>query len=72
MLRFSDLVIRCERCKGEGHYKEIRSQSRMSTTTYEGPCEVCGGVGGEITEQGREFERFMDFLRSRRYPSWVS
>jgi hypothetical protein len=70
MLHFDDLVERCERCNGVGHYTEVRHQSALSRSTYQGPCEVCGGVGGKMTEQGKELERFLQFLRSHRYPQW--
>ena len=68
MLRFADLVERCERCNGAGRYTEVRSQSALMRSTYEGPCEVCGGVGGKITDQGRELQKFVQFLQSHHYP----
>lgn len=66
MLRFDDLVERCVRCKGAGRYREVRSQSAFMSSTYEGPW----GVGGKITEQGRELQKFFQFLQSHRYPQW--
>lgn len=62
MSRFDDFVERCDRCQGLGQYTKIRCQNALSMSTYQGPCEVCRGIGGKITEQGIELERFLCFL----------
>jgi DnaJ-class molecular chaperone len=58
MLRYEDLVLECTRCGGTGWYREGDGRSGR-----EGTCPNCGGLGGQLTEQGRELAKFTAFLR---------
>jgi DnaJ-class molecular chaperone len=60
-LRYEDLVRECRRCEGSGWLKEGVDGEEGSKA--KGVCPHCGGNGGQLTEQGRELAKFIDFLR---------
>ena len=60
-LRYEDLVRECRRCGGAGWLKE--GADGVEGSKSKGVCPHCGGSGGQLTEQGRELAKFVDFLR---------
>lgn len=65
-LKLENLYIECEKCKGSGEYTETLSEGRMRSSRS-GPCDACGGRGGQLTEAGKVIKRFLGVLKSKPY-----
>ncbi len=67
-LQMSDLFPKCEKCDGEGSYKETRGKRGTfgSQSISVGPCDACRSAGGHLTETGKTLQEF--FLMLQRNP----
>jgi len=65
-IKFEDLFAICPKCHGEGFVKEAPLQVVVEVTEtggHSGPCAVCGGKGGELTESGMAVKRLMEKIQ---------
>jgi hypothetical protein len=62
-IKFEDLFAICPKCHGEGFVKKSPLPVDVEvagTGGHSGPCAVCGGKGGELTESGMAVKRLME------------
>jgi hypothetical protein len=62
-ITFEDLFALCPKCHGEGFVKDSPLEGSVEmdgTGGQSGPCAVCGGKGGELTESGMAVKRLME------------
>lgn len=57
-LKEEDLITKCKKCGGTGHFKEIDGN-----WTREGSCPECGGTGGFLTEAGEAVAAVVRFVK---------
>jgi DnaJ-class molecular chaperone len=58
-IRFEDLFHVCPTCHGAGVVKESPIHSK-DAPDHTGPCAVCGGKGGELTDSGMAIKRLLE------------
>ena len=66
-IKFEDLFAICPKCHGEGFVKESPLQAAgeaTDTAGHSGPCAVCGGKGGELTDSGMAVKRLMEKIQA--------
>ena len=64
-IQFEDLFSMCPTCHGAGFVEESplsAAGDRMETEPHSGPCAVCGGKGGELTDSGLAIKRLLEKL----------
>ena len=67
-IRFEDLFAVCPKCHGEGFVNDLPAQQHADDQTIAaahcGPCAVCGGKGGELTDSGLAIKRLMEKIQA--------
>ena len=62
-IRFEDLFAICHKCRGTGFVKDAPqriAEHKTGDESHSGPCAVCGGKGGELTDSGLAIKRLME------------
>jgi DnaJ-class molecular chaperone len=66
-IKFEDLWAVCSKCHGEGFVVDAPQQSAEEdkpVQAHSGPCAVCGGKGGELTDSGLAIKRLLEKIQA--------
>ena len=65
-LKMGDLYIVCDKCKGQKNITETftRGSGLGSRATSYGPCDMCNGIGGHLTDLGKVLKGFIQKVNS--------